>query len=138
MPRVSTIARCARRHCPVYRTFFRDTHPRTPDTLIVTQEEEFPYAYANPRCYLWFMENKLPGYAWYVPKAGGFVNVGVGGKAEMLKANGDTIMRHWEALVEKLARRGLVQNYAFAPKGHSYYLRQDVNTVRIDPGCLRS
>mgnify|MGYP005622271267 CR=1 FL=1 len=119
-------------YCPVYRTFFRDAHPRAQGTLVVTQEEEFPYAHTDPRCYLWFMENKLPGYAWYVPKAGGYVNVGVGGKAETLKANGDMIMRHWEALVEKLARRGLVKNYAFTPKGHSYYLRQNVNIVRVD------
>lgn len=119
-------------HCPVYRTFFQDAHPRAQDTRIVTQEEEFPYAYTDPRCHLWFMENKLPGYAWYIPKAGGYVNVGVGGKAETLKANGDTIMRHWDALVEKLARRDLVKNYAFTPKGHSYYLRQNVSAVRVD------
>jgi flavin-dependent dehydrogenase len=119
-------------HCPVYRTFFRDVHPRAQDTLIVTQEEEFPYTYTDPHCYLWFVENKLPGYAWYVPKAGGYVNVGVGGKAEILKANGDTIMRHWDALVEKLERRGLVRNYTFTPKGHSYYLRQSSGKVRVD------
>ncbi len=119
-------------HCPVYRTFFQDVHPRASDTLIVTQEEEFPYAYSDPHCYLWFMEHRLPGYAWYVPKSGGYVNVGVGGMAETLKANGDTIKRHWEALVEKLARRGLVRDYSFTPKGHSYYLRQDSNALRVD------
>jgi flavin-dependent dehydrogenase len=119
-------------HCPVYRTFFQDVHPRAPDTLIVTQEEEFPYTYTDPRCYLWFVENKLPGYAWYVPKAGGYVNVGVGGKAEVLKANGDTIMHHWNALVTKLERRDLVRNYTFTPKGHGYYLRQSAGKVRVD------
>ncbi|MBN2390846.1 MAG: NAD(P)/FAD-dependent oxidoreductase [Anaerolineae bacterium] len=119
-------------HCLVYRTFFQDVHPRAPDTLIVTQEEEFPYAYTDPRCYLWFAENKLPGYAWYVPKAGGYINVGVGGKVEILKANGDTIMRYWDMLVEKLTRRGLVRNYPFTPKGHGYYLRQNLSNVRVD------
>ena len=117
-------------HCPVYRTFFQNAHPRAQDALIVTQEEEFPYAHADPHCYLWFMENKLPGYAWYVPKAGGYVNVGVGGKAAALKANGDTIVRHWDALVTKLNRLGLVRDYAYTPKGHSYYLRQDMQNVR--------
>lgn len=119
-------------HCPVYRTFFQDAHPRLNNTLIVTQEEEFPYTYTDPHCYLWFIENKLPGYAWYVPKTGGYVNVGVGGMAETLKANGDTIKRHWVALVEKLERRGIVQDYTFTPKGHSYYLRQSSGTVRVD------
>jgi flavin-dependent dehydrogenase len=58
-----------------------------------------------------------------VPKVGGIVNVGVGGKAETLKARGDTILRHWEHLVTALATLGLVQDYAFNPRGHAYYVR---------------
>ncbi|HQE93695.1 MAG TPA: NAD(P)/FAD-dependent oxidoreductase [Anaerolineae bacterium] len=119
-------------HCPVYRTFFRDVHPRARDTLIITQEEEFPYAVVDPHCYLWFMENQLPGYSWYVPKVGGYVNVGVGGMAETLTAHGDTIQRHWDVLVAKLEHRGLVREHPFAPKGHSYYLRQHSGAVRVD------
>jgi len=36
--------------------------------MIVAQEEEFQFDYKDARCKLWFFENKLPGYAWYVPK----------------------------------------------------------------------
>ena len=42
-------------------------------------------------CRLWFFEHGLPGYSWYVPKAGGHLNVGVGGIAAKLKAKGDAI-----------------------------------------------
>lgn len=117
-------------HCPVYRTFFRDAHPRAADALIVTQEQEFDYPVTDPNCRLWFLENGLPGYAWYVPKGSGCANVGIGGKAEVLKANGDTIMRHWDTFVAKLERLGLVRDVAYNPKGHSYYLRQNTHNVR--------
>jgi menaquinone-9 beta-reductase len=68
-------------HCPVYHTLFKPhlSSPKKP--LIIAQEEEFPYDYSDDRCRLWFFENKLPGYSWYVPKENGFVNVGVGGNA---------------------------------------------------------
>ena len=58
-------------HCPVYQTFFSQSSPRAPGALIVAQEEEFQYDYKDDRCKLWFFENKLPGYAWYVPKKDG-------------------------------------------------------------------
>ena len=121
--------------CPVARTFFADANPRARDSLIVTQEEEFAYPHAMEgpanACHLWFFEDGLPGYAWYVPKAGGFVNVGVGGKQVTLEARGDTIKRHWDALVAKLDRLGLVRGYAYRPKGHAYYLRGAVSQGRV-------
>jgi len=117
-------------NCPVYRTFFSAESPRPKELLIVAQEEEFPYPYTDNRCQLWFLENKLPGYAWYVPKANGYLNVGVGGKAEELRANGDTLKNHWTLLVEKLDRLGLVRGHDYKPSGHSYYLRQRRMQVR--------
>jgi len=117
-------------YCPVYRTFFSEISPRSKESLIVALEEEFPYAYADDRCQLWFMENHLPGYAWYVPKADGYVNVGIGGNAEQLKANGDTLKKHWSRLVEKLELSGLVKGHTFKPMGYSYYLRQKHPLVR--------
>ena len=119
-------------NCPVYRTLFRTTSPRPKEVLIVAQEEEFPYAYTDGRCQLWFLENRLPGYAWYIPKSNGYINVGVGGKAEELKANGDTLKNHWNLLVEKLDRLGLVQGHDYKPSGHSYYLRHKLPEVRRD------
>lgn len=115
-------------HCPVARTFFADVNPRPADTLIVTQEEEFAYPHetdgAGNACHLWFFERGLPGYAWYVPKAEGFVNVGVGGKEETLKRRGQTIKDHWLHLAAALDDLGLVKNYDFAPEGHAYYVRK--------------
>jgi len=118
-------------HCPVYRTFFREVSPRSKESLIVALEEEFPYAHADDRCQLWFMENHLPGYAWYVPKTDGVVNVGIGGNAEQLKANGETLRKHWSRLVEKLDSLGLVKGHSFKPMGYSYYLRQKHPQVRM-------
>ena len=98
--------------------------------MVVAQEDEFPYNYTDSRCHLWFLENKLPGYAWYVPKANGYVNVGLGGFAERLKANGDTLKKHWNQLIQKLDAMGLVRGHAFKPSGHSYYVRQRVPEIR--------
>lgn len=120
-------------HCPVARALFEDANPRSPDSLIVTQEEEFAYdgdGAPQDTCYLWFFEHGLPGYAWYVPKAGGYVNVGVGGKAEILKARGDRIQRHWALLTANLARLGLVRDHDYHPKGHAYYLREAPRQLR--------
>jgi len=125
-------------YCPVARAFFADANPRQRESLIVTQEEEFPYQVADDAragsrahaCHLWFLEDGLPGYAWYVPKVGGYVNVGVGGNAAKLKARGDKIQRHWDRLVSHLADLDLVQDYAYAPKGHAYYLRRPMRQVQ--------
>lgn len=117
-------------YCPVYRTFFKSDSPKAKETLIVAQEEEFPYPHASEDCQLWFLENRLPGYAWYIPKANGYVNVGVGGKAGEMNNNGDNLKNHWDRLVEKLDRLGLVRDHAYHPSAHSYYLRQRPVQIR--------
>jgi flavin-dependent dehydrogenase len=82
------------------------------------------------------MEHGLTGYAWYVPKAGDIVNVGIGGKAESLRARGDRLKRHWGLLLEKLDRLGLVRGHAFRPRGYAYYLRQARPEVRRDNALI--
>lgn len=123
-------------HCPVYRSLFKTDSPRSKATLVVAQEEEFPYPYSDPNLRLWFFENHLPGYAWYVPKENGYLNVGVGGFEEKLKANGDSLKNHWNYLVEKLERMGLVRDYEFKPSGHSYYVRQRLPEIRRENAFL--
>jgi menaquinone-9 beta-reductase len=123
-------------NCPVYRSLFKDSSPRPRRSLIVAQEEEFAYETTDPRCQLWFLENHLPGYAWYVPKANGYVNVGVGGNAEQLKAKGDTLKNHWNFLVQKLDKLGLVCNHEYKPSGHSYYLRLKTPELRRENAFL--
>jgi flavin-dependent dehydrogenase len=111
-------------HCPVYRTFFTEAHPRDDNALIVSMEEEFVCDYQDDRCHLWFFENKLPGYSWYVPKKNGFINIGIGGVAATIKRKGMTIRDHWDLFVEKLRADKLVGDRSFEPKGYTYYLRQ--------------
>lgn len=118
-------------HCPVYRTFFSELNPRLKNDLVVCRELEFPAEITDHKCYLWFFENKLPGYSWYVPKANGYLNIGVGGMETSFRRNGDSINIHWERLVDKLKKRSLVENVT-QPKGHSYYLRQKARRVQLD------
>jgi menaquinone-9 beta-reductase len=117
-------------HCPVYRTLFQPHQVQPRKALIVAQEEEFRYENADDRCRLWFFDNKLPGYAWYVPKEDGYVNVGVGGSAAGLKANGDTLKNHWNLLVAMLEKEGLIRGHGYKPSGHSYYLREKAAEIR--------
>ncbi|HEX9626447.1 MAG TPA: NAD(P)/FAD-dependent oxidoreductase [Acidiferrobacterales bacterium] len=117
--------------CPVYRNLFRAANPRAKTLQAVTLEQEFPYDYRDPLCHLWFFERGLPGYSWYVPKAGGHLNVGIGGMAARLKANGDDIKNHWAYLIDKLGRLGLVRGHEWNPKGYSYFIRGNVRVVRV-------
>jgi menaquinone-9 beta-reductase len=111
-------------HCPVYKEFFQADDPRSHGALIVAQEEEFLYEHSSTECWLWFREDRLPGYAWFVPKANGYVNVGIGAKMERLKARGENLKTHWNRFTEKLEHMGLVKGHTYKPSGHSYYLRQ--------------
>jgi menaquinone-9 beta-reductase len=117
-------------HCPVRRKLFSHRIKEDKTGLIVAKEEEFPYEYDDDTCYLWFFEDGLPGYAWYVPKAEGYLNVGVGGSAAAMKANGTTLNHYWDLLVEKLDTMGLVKNHAYKPLGHSYFLRGPAPQIR--------
>jgi len=123
-------------HCPVYRTFFSKTSPRLQSSLMVAQEEEFQFDLEDSRCKLWFFENKLPGYAWIVPKKDGYVNVGVGGSLEQLKRRGDTLKNHWNFLVKRLQETGLIYDHGYKPVGHSYYLRQNLPEIHIGNAFL--
>ena len=116
--------------CPVYRNLFHDHNPRASELQIATLEQEFAYDWEDPSCHLWFFDDGLPGYAWYVPKARGYINVGLGGLADRLKARGGHLRDHWRQLTGKLKNRGLVRYEDFRPTGYSYYLCGDVDKVR--------
>ena len=122
--------------CPVYRHRFRELNPRARELQAATFEHELPYDWHDPRCHLWFFEKGLPGYAWYVPKADGYLNLGIGAMAEQLGSRGDDIKSHWRQFIERLARDGLVAGYDGKPKGYSYYLRGNVETVRAGNAFL--
>ena len=115
--------------CPVYRSLFRELNPRAVALQTVTLEHELEYEWRDPDCHLWFFEKGLPGYAWYVPKQNGWLNVGIGGMAERIKRSGRSIHEHWALLTARLGR-GLTRGARYQPAGYSYYLRGRVDVVR--------
>jgi flavin-dependent dehydrogenase len=117
--------------CPVYRALFRHANPRASELQTVTLEHEFAYDWRDGDCHLWFFEKGLPGYAWYVPKAHGWLNVGIGGMADRMKHSGDDIKRHW-ALFTRMLEKRFTRGAEYEPAGYSYYLRGNVEVVRID------
>ena len=115
--------------CPVFKTFFHELNPRNSALQTATYEQEFAYDWKDPRCHLWFFDGGLPGYAWYVPKANGYINVGLGGMADKLKHQGGHLRQHWRRFVDKLRRKDLVSYDNYRPTGYSYYLRGKVDVV---------
>jgi len=118
--------------CPVYRSYFHERNPRSRALQTATLEQEFPYSWKDPRCHLWFFDHGLPGYAWYVPKANGYINVGLGAMADKLKHQGGHIREHWRRFVEKLRRKNLVHYDNYRPTGYSYYLRGQIDVIADD------
>jgi len=116
--------------CPVYRALFHDRNPRSSALQTTTFEYEFAYEWKDPACHLWFFDDGLPGYAWYVPKANGFINIGLGGMSDQLKRQGGHIRDYWSRFIHKLHKRGLVRCDHLDPTGYSYYLRGNVDVVR--------
>lgn len=115
-------------YCPVYRAFFNKKRDKT--TQVVAMEEEFKYDYKDNDCHLWFFDNKLPGYAWYVPKGNKYINVGIGGFVN--KMDPKDIKRHWELLTKKLEEDELITDYEYKPKGYTYYVRDKVKDWHKD------
>ena len=115
--------------CPVYRALFSERAPRNGALQTATLEQEFAYEWNDPTCHLWFFEGGLPGYAWYVPKASGYINVGLGGMAGQLKRKNGHLRDYWSEFVSKLKRSGLVDYSDYEPKGYSYYVRGEADAV---------
>jgi len=108
--------------CPVRRSLFSRGLPRDRALQTATLELEFPYDWRDPDCHLWFFEHGLPGYSWYVPKASGWLNVGLGGMAARLKQRGESIRDHWRHFACKLERQFRIR-VPSEPAGYSYYVR---------------
>ncbi len=117
--------------CPVYMTFFTPVNPRARELQAVTLVEEFPYDCTDENLHLWFSVKLLPGYAWYVPKSKGIVNVGIGTLTPRLQKKNDSIKTEWQQLTEKVAALSLVNGYQYKPRGYVYYLRSNVAVGRL-------
>jgi flavin-dependent dehydrogenase len=118
-------------NCPVYRTFFKSINPRARELQAVTLVEEFPYDCSDENLHLWFSINLLPGYAWYVPKCKGIVNVGIGTLTPRLQKKNHSIKTEWQQFIEKVAALSLVIDYQYNPPGYVYYLRSDVEVGQV-------
>jgi flavin-dependent dehydrogenase len=121
--------------CPVRRSLFAPVLPRARALQTATLELEFPYDWQDPDCHLWFFEQGLPGYSWYVPKAAGWLNVGVGAMASRLKQRGENIREHWRRFASKLERQFRIRMPS-EPTGYSYYVRGPLDVVRIGNAFL--
>jgi flavin-dependent dehydrogenase len=114
--------------CPVYRTFFKKTDPRPAKAMITAVEKEYQCDFQDNRCHIWYFENNLPGYAWYLPKGNGWLNIGIGGKLIKVKKQNMTIMDHWHLFTKKLVKNSLIKQAPPYPKGHNYFLCHKRNT----------
>jgi flavin-dependent dehydrogenase len=121
--------------CPVRRALFEEIQPRPRDLQTVTLEVEFAFDWRDPDCHLWFFEHGLPGYSWYVPKAAGWLNVGIGAMAARLKKRGEHIREHWRYLAARLSRQFGIP-LPDDPPGYSYYVRGPLESARIDNAYL--
>ena len=117
-------------HCPVFKTFFFPFQQRSETARIVAIEKEFRCDYQDRGCHIWFFDQGLPGYAWYLPKGNGWLNIGIGGKALKLKSRGKTILDHWHEFTKKLKDHSLIPHIPKNPRGHPYYLYRKQPTHR--------
>lgn len=122
--------------CPVYRSLFHESSPRCEHLQTATCELEFAYDWKDPDCHLWFFDDGLPGYSWYVPKANGYINVGIGGMAQPLKRRDGNLHDYWHRFTQRLSRQGLVDCGDRRPGGYSYFLRGETATTRIGNACI--
>ncbi|MBF0278587.1 MAG: NAD(P)/FAD-dependent oxidoreductase [SAR324 cluster bacterium] len=109
--------------CPVRRTFFPDI--RNKDDQIATLEYEFEYPARDKQCHLFFFFRSLRGYAWYVPKGDGYVNIGLGGMSSFFKRSGTNIHSHYQQFLADLVEIKLLDasvKEQIKDKGHPYYL----------------
>ncbi len=113
-------------YCPVYISLLKPVNPRSRELQAVTLVEEFPYDNADENLHLWFSLKLLPGYAWYVPKSRGIVNVGLGTLTPRLQKSNGSIKAEWQKFTKKVAALSLVKDYQYKPRGYVYYLRSNV------------
>ena len=119
--------------CPVRRSFFPDVHNR--EVQIATLEHEFEYPARQDICHLFFFFRGLKGYAWYVPKGKGFVNIGLGGMSRYFKESETNIHDHYRSFLMDLVKKNLIDLVTaeqIKDKGHPYYLFSYQGSVKKD------
>ncbi len=122
--------------CPVHRALFRSARVWDRERQITALELEFRHEARDPHCHFWFFEDGFPGYYWYIPKAEGWLNLGVGALSAELRRRQDNIWRHWDRLLRILRARGWLDDDVPRPGGHTYYLRAEPDCVARDGAFL--
>jgi flavin-dependent dehydrogenase len=119
--------------CPVRRNLFDEK--RRKSRQIATLEKEFEYPARKDDCHLYFFQRGLKGYAWYVPKGDGFVNIGIGGKSNYFKKSGTNIHSHFRDFLTDLVREGRLDAETAAnlkETGHPYFLYAYEGEIKRD------
>ena len=119
--------------CPVRRALFPEG--RMKSRQIVTLEREFAYPARGEQCHLYFFRRGLVGYAWFVPKGNGFVNIGIGGKARYFRKSGTKIHDHFRTFIGDLVRENKLDAATAADlqeTGHPYFLYTGGGEVKRD------
>ncbi len=119
--------------CPVRRIFFPDN--RRKFRQVVTLEREFRYPARVDICHLYFGHYGTKAYAWYFPKGDGYVNIGLGGKANYFKKTGISIHQHFTRFLADIVDDGLLDSETvanFGETGHPYYLNSGHGRVSMD------
>ena len=119
--------------CPVRRNLFDEK--RRKSRQIATLEKEFEYPGRKDDCHLYFFQRGVKGYAWYVPKGNGFVNIGIGGKSNYFKKSGTKIHDHFQKFLGDLVRTGRLDADTAAnlkETGHPYFLYAYEGEIKKD------
>jgi flavin-dependent dehydrogenase len=119
--------------CPVRRSLFDEKRQKS--RQIVTLENEFEYPARKDDCHLYFFQRGLNGYAWYVPKGAGFVNIGIGGKSNYFKYSGTNIHDHYQSFLGDLVGEGRLDADTAGDlkgTGHPYFLYAYEGEIKKD------
>jgi flavin-dependent dehydrogenase len=119
--------------CPVRRLLFGKK--RSTATQISTIEKEFEYPQREDTAHLFFRFHGLRGYAWYVPKANGYVNIGLAGTSQYFSKSETHIRKHFAWFLDDLVNRQLLDyktRKALKPGGHGYYLFSKRGEIKQD------
>ena len=109
--------------CPVRRQMFSDQ--KFAGEQISTLEKEFYYPKRDDQAHLFFGFHGLKGYAWYVPKGDGYLNLGIGGLSRTFAKPRPSIRQHFQWFLDDLVNRHLLDDISrqnLKVGGHGYYL----------------
>lgn len=119
--------------CPVRRILFPKNRKKF--RQLVTLEKEFKYPARDDTCHLYFLNYGTKGYAWYFPKGDGYVNIGLGGKANYYKKSELNIHQQFKRFLADLVKQARLDEKTaneLKSGGHPYYLYSYHGEIKRD------